>query len=396
MAINLLEGSYPPSVVQFMHNNSVIFFESDYATAPPEKCEITVSNGTVTETVTIYPSPDNKFYYNFKDLILSLNSIKIKKYIDDLDLTGQRYKDWSRILEIVSIELKIIFTDNTLALPSFEIYSFETYFLNAVKQLNRRAYKAFDNFPINGKGVALLPRSEKPNSYPKIKYWTGYPFDVSFYNTKPFNAIVQDPITFVSSAGLVIFENDIVSKITRIILSDGMNSDVQDYLAPLQKNVYEVDINYDSVLQTKIHLESEETNLCKGVYLKWVNALGGLSYWLFKLNDEELAVKSLGDLENDFLNLQNTISPTENLGQNATGSVDLYEAFDESYTHILQDLLISNKVYMFTGEQYSAATPLDWVETKIKSAKVLKQEKDFNTSRVKLTFELPDYYTKKL
>ncbi|MGL4568063.1 MAG: hypothetical protein ACRCU6_05995 [Fusobacteriaceae bacterium] len=400
MAISILTGSIEESILQFMQNHCIIYFKSD-STLSAEKCKITLTNTTQTEEVVIYPSPSGEFRYDFKDIVLGMNSPKIKKYADDLGNYGNpslvRTIDWDRLLENMTITLEVSFSNST----TLDTLVLNFKFLNAVSQIRQKSSRELSYIiPKNSKGLILSPVLSNPTPvFSRVKYWEGLPFDITVLNPLPGNQIT---LKNEKNSNLLNFPTLNPGRVSRLMLSDGTHTDFGTLIG-INRNEIPIGI-YSSVsgsttisdLVGKISVEKEELKCLKGYYIKWVNSLGGFSYWYFEIGSEESSIKSLGILENDFYNIFESLSVSENIGSNVDNLIDVYETFNENYIHLLQDLIMSPKIYLFDGKKDVMQSQYDWIEIRLKSGSIPTKELRSKDVRVKLSLELPGSYTRKI
>jgi hypothetical protein len=129
---------------------------------------------------------------------------------------------------------------------------------------------------------------------------------------------------------------------------------------------------------------------CNGTYLKWLNSFGGWSYWLFYKGNENLQTKELGTLNNDFNNLEDTVSPMISLGTESQNTIALLqEGITKDEMLLLRDLLDSAKVYMFTGIAFTQSSDKDWVEVIVKSGNFRLSNARERINNLSITIELP-------
>ena len=132
------------------------------------------------------------------------------------------------------------------------------------------------------------------------------------------------------------------------------------------------------------------TSYCNGTYLKWLNSFGGWSYWLFYKGNENLQTKELGVLNNDFNNLEDTVSPVISLGTESQNTISLLqEGITKDEMLLLRDLLDSVKVYMFTGIAFTQSSDKDWIEVIVKSGNFRLSNARERINNLSLTIELP-------
>lgn len=127
------------------------------------------------------------------------------------------------------------------------------------------------------------------------------------------------------------------------------------------------------------------------IYLKWFNAQGGYSYYLFnKYFERNLNFGSIGELENDFNNLENTTSPIIQLGRTSFDKVRVdSDLINENEFNLLVGILSSPKVYMFTGLPLARASFNDWIEVEIKTSSINLRNWKNRPTNISFEFELP-------
>ena len=119
----------------------------------------------------------------------------------------------------------------------------------------------------------------------------------------------------------------------------------------------------------------KKVNECEGIYLKWMSNHDGWLYWLFnEKRKETINTKSLGTIENDFEDADITISPKISLGKTADKTYKLHATGIEQYERdIIETIIESPKVYLYTGELGVATTPQDWLEVELVTNSYLAQ-----------------------
>lgn len=361
-------------------NNNVIEFYSDSGIAP--------ANATITigsESVTIYPNPNGTFRYNFKELIISI--INVDNYTDDLniDLSTSYVYDWT---DKVSLTDEVITTIN-LSNDTTETDTREITWLSGYVDL----YKWKQNYPqedlINTQ-LRLLQRYNGDNYYNHyLKYWDGYPFDLTLWR----NFDVTDIENITNSDTYSLTENNVI---TRLAFSDGSTDiSIEDELSLLDG------INdlffYGEFNDFNLRLD-KVTQFCpNGIYIKWINSLGGYSYWLFAKGENTTKTDSRGALFNDRNNLEDTISPFVSLGKEANKTIKVREQrINSQYKILLEDLLDSAKVYLFTGVPFSKNTFNDWLEVDLKDGKFITENPKEGLYTFDFEFNLPKSVTRSL
>ena len=358
-------------------NNNILEYYSN-ALQITLKSEIIIGSNVIT----LFPSPSGVFFYNLKNYIVSL--INTDNYTDDLqpDLLTSYVYDWTgKIILNEDIEVKIYLGNDTT-----ESTTITPYWLSGYVQL--RDYKK--TYPLANLLVdnifLLAPTSNTSNTSNYVKYWYGLPFDLSLWmNEGDIDA------TNNSNALSYTFTNN--NKVARLVFSDGDTTTTLEDVLPLQTGFNTLNFN------NKFELLFEKvTNFCEdGHYFKWINRYGGWSYWLFNKGVLTRTTKSLGNLSNDFNNLEDTISPAVSLGTNSDDVIQIVqESITEKEFTILEDILDSAKVYLFTGIAFSQNTFNDWMEVNIKNGNFKIQDSREKNKSLSLSIELPQRVTRTL
>ena len=183
------------------------------------------------------------------------------------------------------------------------------------------------------------------------------------------------------------------NKVARLVFSDGDTTTTLEDALPLQTGFNTLNFN------NKFDLLFEKvTNFCEdGHYFKWINRYGGWSYWLFNKGVLTRTTKLIGSIANDFNNLEDTISPAVSLGTNSDDVIQIVqESITEKEFTILEDILDSAKVYLFTGIAFSQNTFNDWMEVNIKNGNFKIQDSREKNKSLSLSIELPQRVTRTL
>lgn len=357
-------------------NNNVIEFYSDSGIAPEDA---TISVGG--ETVTIYPNPNGVFRYNFKQLIKNL--INVDNYTDDLvtDITTTYVYDWTdKVTLIGDVVTTINLSNDTTETDTHNITWLSGYVdVESWKQL----YPSED---LLADEVRLLQKNNSDSYYNYyIKYWYGYPFDLSIYAN-------DNEVTITNNTNLLDATYQL-NEVSRLVFSDGRtDATIEDDIVLLQGVN---DLDFDN--EFNIRLE-KITDFCpNGVYIKWINSLGGWSYWLFSKGETSTKTDSRGALFNDVNNLEDTLSPFVSLGKDKNKSIKVREKrVSEKYKLILEDLLDSAKVYLFTGTPFSQNFNNDWLEVELKDGTFITENPRQGFYTFDFEFGLPKSVTRSL
>jgi hypothetical protein len=327
--------------------------------------------------VVLYPHPNGSFYFNFKDYISAI--INTDNFKDDLNVALPTYNyNWtSKIYLQNAITLKIHFTNST-----FETKVLNMSWISAYLQVDEfsQTYPVvnFDDL------FVLTPRVK--SVLPRMKYWEGYPFDITFYT-------LGATINIENSSNTDTINNLIDPFIiNRFVISDGTNENYSLLLTPGENSLnFSEETTNDTIILEKIIPN------CSGKhYIKWINRFGGWNYWLFDRGKKTLTPKALGEINNDFNNIEDTLSPTLNIGVSSKKSTIVNDDVHERDMLLLSDLFESPKIYLFTGEPNTVSNFNNWLEVGIKEKSTKIQDPKYNYINVEVEIELPARTTRTL
>lgn len=379
MAIQFIQD-IEENVNLMAYNNNVIRYYSDET----EKTVLTSQiyfNGRV---ITIYPLPDGSFYFNFKEY--ATVAVNTNNFIDDVNPELDAEDDGSFSYTGNGFYSENVFIEISFSDITTEDTTRNITFLAGVEQLT--SYKKHQTQQEDN--IILSPLAPNTNNTYYVKYWEGYPFDVSFlqltYPDEPTSTIQLNNLT-----NLLDYPFPAANKNTRLFFCDGNQDESIDNFLPISlgQNVIQW---YDR------YLIVDKQDVCSGVYLKWFNNYGGYSYWKFdNIFKQVLNTKTLGEIVTDFDNIADTFSQTSELGKTAGEKIQVNtDALTDNEFSLLFPLLFSPKVYLFVGEPFARASVTDWVEVKLTSQQYTTR--NYKQQPVKLSFdiELPDLYTQTL
>jgi len=362
----------------FSEENRIVEFSSDY-TEVSVYCDITI--GSLAE-LRLYPLPNNTFWANLKSFISPI----LRNYADDIDPStidetdiNNFIFDWSRVFLNEEINFTITFADSTTETASVTPFIV----LGAEQIYNYKRLETVENL----ESFILSPLKRNTSERFYLKYWDGYPFDF---------CISRNIFTLDTTQNLTNITNGITSpdfstpyNINRIFISNGdTNASLEDYL-PLVIGYNEIKTNDDNYIDL-YKIKSD----C-GVYIKWLNNNGGgYNYWLFnRQNKIDKTIRTLGIINNDFYNKEDTISQTRQQGKTSkdtqTVQADSLNVFD---IDLIKGILTSPKVYLFTGERFTKNSFNDWLEIDIKNSRVNIKDPKNSTNNINIQFEMPNEY----
>jgi hypothetical protein len=385
----------------FAYNNNNVIFSHDTV--------LTATRATVYLTdfdfqFTLYPDPSGNFHFNYKTAVSNLinqnnfadtscfdlvtpivNNFKARVISDggtfeSFDCLVQQIYDlgvdpiiaWTdEIFKYTNVVYTIYFSNNTTNTIT-KSYEFLSAYVNY--QNFKKLYPSFP-YPVTTE-MMLKP-------IPYLKYWSGYPFDFTWYNGNESNLIFNiNPTT--GATGTSERGNSVIilntERVNRVIISNGGNEFIT------------LNTGYSTINDFQIE---KITDHCNGHYIKWLNSFGGWNYWLFYKGNDTLTTKDLGQIYNDYNDVIDTVSPYISIGKTSENNIAVrQDDITENEMQILNDLLDSPKVYLFTGEPNENATCHDWLEVNIKAGSFRVSSSREKMNNLNLTIEIPTNTTK--
>ena len=287
-------------------------------------------NGTV--KFTKLQGIGGNFKFNVIEYIKSLFG-----YFDDTSV--YQYSDVvvfeSNLSKVVSVKLVVNYDDDS----SDEI-DLTAYFIPAVRQhwdyLKTSMYLHESDYllatPMSGSEFcrALMPTGVAKNLFSqRLRIYKGYPQDITII-TKPLHDNLQFTLFPITGSALgyenrtiTVADGDRTNKwAQRVILSDGVDTLAILSTYPQTKGRMQIGSSADSGTgPTSIFTFTYEMIDECGTYVKWRNAAGGWSYWLFNKNTRSLIdAKSRGTVNINDGDLSFN-SDEENLGVDATEKI---------------------------------------------------------------------------
>jgi len=364
------------------YNNNIVEFNSDSA-LEAISADIT-GLGIIAK---VYPRPDGTFYFNFIDYITSI--INTKNFADDLeydlvdgDITTFIYDVANGCYKEGIVTFKINFIDTT-----FETTTRDLHFLAGVHQLEN--YKKNQILFDTNIFAFLHPVQNRSNNICYLKYWEGYPFELSFHYV-----ITENSINIINTTNGLDYLINPLSKISSLFLSDGRTDVTLEDFLPLVNGINNLEFFVDDETPN-VNLIIEKADSECGVYIKFLNSYGRWTYWLFSHKHyRNRTSKSLIEMDNDYRNLEDTISPTIQSGKSSGETIKCaYERLNEMQKILLDEISDSPKILMFTGERFSKANINDWMEVNLKTSSFPIYDHSKYLYNAYLEFELPSRNT---
>lgn len=362
-------------------NNDVVRFGTDTGN-DPVYCDITM---TGTE-VRLYPAPDGTFYFNFMPYVSAL--INTRNFEDTLQ---------TDIITTDPDSFVYPYNDGTLYASSvtFSIAFDEGLPDTATRYLTwiSGAEQLTDFYNRNGKETWVLSpfmKDTKLRYY--LKYWTGYPFDIPIY-------LITGKVTVMNLSNGLEQAFTMPTSITRLVISDGRSDATLEDVLPLLDGTNELRLVDDSLPEDdNKYIDLEKIPYKCGVYLKWLNNLGGYSYWLFEETYSiDRSGKAIGELAKDNANLDDTFNRAIQIGRESQETIRVVaELLNDEEVRVLSTILDSPKVYLFKGQPFSRSDYRDWVEVTLKTGNIRTKNARQPLNNFVLDFELPQRYTQTL
>jgi hypothetical protein len=363
-------------------NNDVVTFWST-GSLLPLYADVIISS----QALRLYPDPENRFYINLKPYVQAL--MNTRNFEDTLqpsiaggfagdyifDFTAGSYLD-------TDVKFTITLSDNTT--ETFTAHTL-TWFAG-VEQLNDY------NTLLKTEPLVLSPFKRHTANHYYLKYWEGYPFDLSLY-------CPGTVINLKNDTTLLEQDFDVAGKVSRIVFSDGRTDETLEAFFPLTEghNSIRIMASAEATVNDKF-LTLEKIPYRHGVYLKWLNKYGGYSYWLFEdTYSVDRSTKQLGELDRDLNNLEDSFGRAIQMGKESQDSIRVIaELLTEEERVVVEGLLDSPKIYLFTGRPLSQNGRNSWVEVSLKTSG--SRIKNARQPLTNFTFdlELPQRFTQVL
>lgn len=140
-----------------------------------------------------------------------------------------------------------------------------------------------------------------------------------------------------------------------------------------------------------------DRSMCEGTYIKWLNAKGYYSYWLFP---PALSITRDGD--ELFKMPRNIFNPDRSSNEDTAGFkteeyVKVFDKIPRIYWDQLKTIVGSPEVYMLSPTWKpgrTSAQPSDWIKI-IQDSPTFERNRRNRTADFEMTFELPKVFTQK-
>jgi len=364
-------------------NNHIIRFYSNNA---PNALYAEIA-GLTTPALRLYPAPDNTFFFNFKPYVSALiNTHDFEDTVQPEISSGNAdsfvYNIASKVFLQRPVIIKIFLPDNVQ-----DTHSVTLSWLAGVQQPGDPAEYAVSDT------LVLSPHKKDALNAYYLKYWQGYPFDVPVYAN-------VTGLTIKNETNLLSAQFPLGGYGSRLFISDGRTDESLEDVLPLATGFNSLRIMRDEVDYSDddkfIHLEKMPYKC--GVYLKWLNAMGAYSYWLFEdTYSIDRTTKHLGELDRDNSNLADTVARTAQIGKESVDTLKVVaELLTEDESRIVQGILDSPKIYLFTGQPYARNGYRNWLGVVLKTTSARLKNPRQPLTNFAFDIELPTRYTQVL
>ena len=132
-----------------------------------------------------------------------------------------------------------------------------------------------------------------------------------------------------------------------------------------------------------------------GVYLKWFNENGSWSYCKFTpFYKETLKIRSLRELNNDFFNIEKSVSRVSQTGKMTKKSLTLRTyRMDKNESHVFAQIYSSPKVYYYNNLEQQPFSLNNWREVVVTNSSVEVENTKENLKEYDVKIELPQFYS---
>jgi len=385
-----------PNKLRMAYNNDVLRFYSD-STDPALYADVTLTQvltfipiNEVPEvycSIRLYPNPQGQFYINLQPYVAAI--LNTRNFEDTLQTslaagssTSFTYGFSNGTLLNATLKISITHKD-----APQDAVSNTLMWLAGAQQLGE--YTRFEKTNL----LLLSPtKKEQPNEY-YFKYWQGYPFDVSLLNYSSIFTFRSYSIVNETNGLSATFPKE--GNITRLVFSDGRTDETMETVLPLTEGSNKLKISTVSLQKWAI---VEKVPYKCGVYLKWLNAMGGYSYWLFEDTYAiDRSTKYTDEIDSDNANVENSFGRTLQLGKESQDTLKIVaELLTEDERRIVEGILDSPKIYLFTGKPLSQNSYRSWIEVTLKTGSARLKNPKQPLTNFTFDIELPVRYTQRL
>ena len=332
--------------------------------------------------------PSGYFRFNFKEISKEL--IILNKYRDTFfsNLAFNNINSFTKE-QVGGYLVPTIYFEVKLSDGTIQKTQNQTYFKLIQSLSTLEDYKYSANYGRNF--FLLLPIVNNNMNQYFIKYWKGYPLDFVFFSATNNLQLKSNNETFT-------FQRK--ANLTRLVISDGETSLEQINDQNTNSFILEAGIKSFKIFENNISNSQEiiiqTENYCneEAIYLKWFNAQGGYSYYLFKNFERSINIKNIGELENNFYDYydDNFVSPKLQIGKEIIDKIKVdSDILSDNEFNLLIGIFSSPRVYFFIGTPNTRVqNNKSWIEVKINTSSLTTRNFKNRPKNIDFVFELPE------
>ena len=153
-----------------------------------------------------------------------------------------------------------------------------------------------------------------------------------------------------------------------------------------------LEVYEDGDFRTNLFLKKKK--ICSGIYLKWFNADGGFSHWLFsEFTNEKIKGKDISFIgRNKFLNVGNLKSSFLSTGKTGAKGLNVKTKYKQTEADVLKSLFISPLIQMYTSKE--ANVEGEFIDVTVEETYSNDSKRGIN--EIALTIDLPELITARL
>ena len=360
-----------PSGIYPAYNDSYIEFTSDLANN--NRAEISaLPLVTFPNVFEIFPDASGKYIFNLKEVAKTI--LNANKFDDDNFFDDAYFKNISGLYLLQEIDIEV-FNDSTS-----ETLNKNYQFFKSVKQVGEQIF---------ANEYQLLSNGRNGLDY-YLTYFEGFPFHFDLQRVQDAKIItIKNMNTDVTSNDMLTTANSAFR--LNVDRSEGRNWTLDNFL-PLIEGLNKLEIYEDGDFKTNVFLKKKK--VCNGIYLKWFNADGGFSHYLFhEFTTEEIKGKDIAFVgSNDFLNVGNLNSDVRSIGRQASNTLKIKIKCDANEAQQLKSLYTSPFIQIYTSRNENVKG--EFINVSIQGVFNPKNKKSNN--EFVLTVILPEMITAKL
>lgn len=312
----------------------------------PLKAEITIED----ITITITPSPEGVFTYNFKRLfshLLLIEGITDDVQPDFINNPNQFIYQYNQGNKEVVVNYTVIYDDE-----STEDVQHNYRINRSVIQLEDFK-KGLDN-SLNKRLSLLLPFVSNSIRNYWASYFQGYPFDISIWSNEDRSITIKNVKSQVQTT------LTLTKGVNRLYFSYGPSNLSFNNIFPTYNGINDIEFLIDNEVVFTLHLMKYEIGC--GEYIKWLNSQGGWAYHLFYNSKTQRQSRPFEPIvNNNFIN--NKESQQIGQGSEVTDEMRLFSSKVQSFEKIILNELPTSPILLrWLSDIYQPIDLKKWIE----------------------------------